>query len=397
MARLVLSSADGTWGDVLPFIALGKRLQARGHDVRLAVNPAMLPAVVNAGLRAVPCGKPYGEVEARAEAAFFDDWNAVSIADPRQLWNDLHIEVTYHDLLCICQDADLLVGSCLAEPLVHERLGVPWVTIVLQPMLFDVRAAPTDEPPPRSGFRDFLNEVRTRLGLRAAAGGADWDCSKELVLLASSRHFSEPHFASFPQARMTGFWFDDDVVGWQPDPALAVFLESGPAPLLLSFGSVPVPRVSELLEMHLQACRMVNRRLLIQRGWADLRPDALDVPAVSDSHLFIDYVPHSWLLPRVAAVINHGGIGTLAQALRCGCPVLVEPYHHDQFFNARRVLALQAGTAVYPHRLTADRLAQSLEQRVLTPQTREQVSRLAARLREEDGLATACELIEQQL
>jgi len=390
MARLVLSSA-GTWGDFLPFIALGRRLQARGHDVRLAGNPAMLPAVVSAGLRAIPCGKPYGQVEAQAEAAFFEEWDPHSIAGLRQLWDKMDIEGNYHDLLRACQDADLLIGSWLQEAasLVHERLGLPWVTVVLQ-------AAPIEETQPGPQWQDFLDELRARLGLPAVAQGLDW--SRELILLASSRHFSEPHFTSFPQARTTGFWFGDGIAtGWQPDPTLAGFLEAGPAPLLLTFGSILVPRVSEVLNMHLQASRLVNRRLLIQRGWADLRSGALDVPIDSDAYLFIDNAPHSWLFPRVAAVIHHGGIGTLAQALRCGCPVLVEPYAYDQFFNARRVLALQVGAAVYAHRLTADRLAQSLEQRVLTPKTREQARRLAARLQEEDGLATACELIEQQL
>jgi len=390
MARLVLSSA-GTWGDFLPFIALGRRLQARGHDVRLAGNPAMVPAAVSAGLNAIPCGKPYGKAEAQAEAAFFEKWDPRSLAALRQLWDKMDIEGNYHDLLRACQDADLLIGSWLqqAASLVHERLRLPWVTVVLQ-------AAPIEATQPGPEWQEFLDAFRARLGLPAVAQGLDW--SRDLILLASSRHFSESHFTSFPQARTTGFWFDEGIAaGWQPDPTLAQFLESGPAPLLLNFGSILVPRVSEMLKMHVRASRLVNRRLLIQRGWADLRPDALDASIDSDSCLFIGDAPHSWLFPRVAAVIHHGGIGTLAQALRCGCPVLVEPYAYDQVFNARRVLALQVGTAVYPHRLTADRLAQSLEDRVLTPETRDRASRLAAQLREEDGLATACELVEQQL
>src|SRR5215467_8844963 len=68
MARLVLSST-GTWGDFLPFIALGRRLRARGHHVRLAVNPTVVRTALEAGLDAVPCGRSYGEAVRRGGPA----------------------------------------------------------------------------------------------------------------------------------------------------------------------------------------------------------------------------------------------------------------------------------------------------------------------------------------
>jgi UDP:flavonoid glycosyltransferase YjiC (YdhE family) len=388
MARLVLSST-GTWGDFLPFIALGKRLQARGHRVLLAVNPTVVRPALEAGLDAVPCGKPYGEAERRAEAA--EPWDPRSPAALRRLWDTMDVPGNYRDLLAACRDADLLVGSWLqqAAPLVHERLGVPWVTVVLQ-------AAPIDETQPGPEWQDFVDAFRTRLGLPAIPQGQDW--SRELILVASSLHFSESQYTSFSQARLTGFWFPDEpVAGWQPDPTLATFLRSGPAPLLLTFGSMVVPGAPEVVAMHLEAARIGHHRLLIQRGWSNLEPGGLAAPVDPDECLVIADAPHPWLFPRVAAVIHHGGIGTLAQALRCGCPVLVEPFAYDQLFNARRVRALQVGMSVYPHLLTADRLARSLEERVLTAKTRENVGRLAALLRQEDGLATACDLIERRL
>jgi UDP:flavonoid glycosyltransferase YjiC (YdhE family) len=388
MARLVLSST-GTWGDFLPFIALGKRLQARGHHVRLAVNPTVVRTALEAGLDAVPCGRPYGEAERRAEAA--EPWDPHGAAALHQLWDTMDVPGNYRDLFAACRDADLLIGSWLqqAAPLVHERLGVPWVTVVLQ-------AAPIEATQPGPEWQGFVDDFRKRLGLPAIPQGQDW--SRELILVASSPHFSESHYTSFPQARVTGFWFPDELaVDWQPDPTLATFLRSGSAPLLLTFGSMVVPRASEVVAMHLEAARITGRRLLIQRGWSNLESGPAAPSVDPGTCLFIDYAPHSWLFPRVAAVIHHGGIGTLALALRCGCPVLVEPLAYDQVFNARRVLALRVGMSVYPHLLTADRLARSLEERVLTPKTREHARRLAALLQQEDGLATACDLIEHRL
>jgi UDP:flavonoid glycosyltransferase YjiC (YdhE family) len=96
-------------------------------------------------------------------------------------------------------------------------------------------------------------------------------------------------------------------------------------------------------------------------------------------------------------VIHHGGIGTTAQALRCGRPMLVEPYCNDQFYNAARVAALGIGAALYPRDATADRLADVLTRAVLTEQTRSRAAELAAGIAAEDGLTTACQLIEGQL
>jgi UDP:flavonoid glycosyltransferase YjiC (YdhE family) len=96
-------------------------------------------------------------------------------------------------------------------------------------------------------------------------------------------------------------------------------------------------------------------------------------------------------------VIHHGGIGTTAQALRCGRPALVEPHGNDQFYNAGRVTALEVGAAVDHRALTSENLADALGEHVLHPSVRRRAETLGAKIRAEDGLAVACDLIEQQL
>jgi UDP:flavonoid glycosyltransferase YjiC (YdhE family) len=113
--------------------------------------------------------------------------------------------------------------------------------------------------------------------------------------------------------------------------------------------------------------------------------------------LFVVALPHSWLFPRAGAVIHHGGIGTTTQAMRSGCPMLVEPYGNDQFFNARRVLALGVGSAMHPHKLNATGPARVLAEKVLTADVQRRGAALAASLRGEDGLKVACELIEDEI
>ena len=102
MARIVISSA-GTMGDFVPFVALGKRLQARGHRVLMAVNPAMLNLADDARLEAAPCGRAFGHEEARERAFVFDHWSRFSDQEIRNQWRYIDIEQCYLDLAVACR------------------------------------------------------------------------------------------------------------------------------------------------------------------------------------------------------------------------------------------------------------------------------------------------------
>jgi UDP:flavonoid glycosyltransferase YjiC (YdhE family) len=405
MARIVISSA-GTTGDFVPFVSLGKRLQARGHSVLMAINPAMLTLADDARLEAVPCGRAFGFEEARRRAFVFDHWTKFSDEEIQDQWRHLDIHRSYPDLAAACRGADLLVASTLqgAAPMVHEKLGIPWITVSLLPMQFphaNHPAAPMTEQDQRLWRESYhyLNQIRSDLGFVKLASD-EWMCyrySNRLILLASSPHFSLPLLDHLPQARMTGFWFDNDLGDWSPDHELLDFLDVEPRPLVLTFSSLPVQDVPRVVALHMEAAARLGRRLLIQRGWSQLDQTILPNGVMPGAFQFADSLPHAWLFPRAEAVIHHGGVGTTAQAMRCGRPMLVEPYGNDQFFNARRVLGLGVGAAMHPHKLTVIGLTRVLDEKVLTADVRRHALELGARLQAEDGLTVACDLIEQQL
>jgi UDP:flavonoid glycosyltransferase YjiC (YdhE family) len=166
---------------------------------------------------------------------------------------------------------------------------------------------------------------------------------------------------------------------------------------VLALGSLPVGDAARVVTVHAEAAARLNRRLLIQKGWADLGPESLLDPALSDRVHFSGFAPHSWLFSKASAVIHHGGIGTTSQAMRSGCPMVIEPYGHDQFFNAQRIIGLGVGVAMLPHRLTAESLARVLDGKVLQPATRRRALEIGAKIKQEDGVSVACDLIEQQL
>jgi UDP:flavonoid glycosyltransferase YjiC (YdhE family) len=375
MARIVISS-HGTLGDFVPFLPLAKRLEGRGHSVRVAVNEAMLSLFRNAGLDVVACGPRFGPEEAQRCAPVFDGWNRVP--DRQQLDEQINdVPTNYADLLAACRGADLLVAVSIqyAAPLVSAVLDIPWVCVYCN-------AAPFPHEP-----GDPLTPLPPA----------------ELHLLASSPHFSRPRAIwrdLEPSPRLTGFWHyaGEDQPGWtEPGAELRAFVEAGDAPLALLPGSIPVADPRHVVAVHAGAAGLLGRRLVVQEGWARLEREHLPTSIDPDQVHFAHTLPHDWLLERSAAVFTHGTMGIVSKALRAACPMLVEPYGRDLFFNARRVKALGLGTAMNPHQLTIEGLARALQTRVLTAEVRQRAEALAAQIRADDGVARACELIEAVL
>jgi UDP:flavonoid glycosyltransferase YjiC (YdhE family) len=150
---------------------------------------------------------------------------------------------------------------------------------------------------------------------------------------------------------------------------------------------------SKVLELHVQAATKLGRGLLVHRGWANFNESMLSDRCDGNSVMFVDFIPQDWLFSQAGAVIHHGGIGTIARALKNDCPMLVEPYGNDQFFNAKRVVGLKVGVAVHPKKITPDGLAKILETKVLTDECKKNTQDLGAKIRAENGLKTACDLI----
>jgi UDP:flavonoid glycosyltransferase YjiC (YdhE family) len=142
-------------------------------------------------------------------------------------------------------------------------------------------------------------------------------------------------------------------------------------------------------EMVTQALKRAGLRGILATGWG-----ALSEVNNSDQLFAISDVPHSWLFPRVAAVVHHGGVGTTAAGLRAGVPSLLVPFFGDQFFWGRRVCELGAGPHAIPrNELTSERLADGLKTCVRGSSLRERARRLGEEIRSEDGIARAVDAI----
>jgi len=143
----------------------------------------------------------------------------------------------------------------------------------------------------------------------------------------------------------------------------------------------------------LEALARSGQRGILATGWGGLNPS--DLPATV--HL-ISAIPHSWLFPRVAAAIHHGGAGTTAAGLRAGIPNIVVSFMADQPFWGRRVAELGAGPAPIPRMaLTGQRLADAITQAVSNTNMQRKARELGVAIQAERGIANAVALVNRRM
>ncbi|WP_396449402.1 glycosyltransferase [Actinomadura sp.] len=408
MSRIVIFAA-GSRGDIQPCVALGRALRARGDEVRLVASARYSPMVVAAGLELAPLTADPAEIlESDAgQELLAGGRNPVKFLGGFRRIIGPMAERLLAESSDACKGADLILGPTLGFLPRHigEHLGVPWALIHFQP------SEPTGAFPhpflPQAGA---LGPWARRASFRAVDQIA-WQLSRPFInpwregtlglprLPLRGRRADGPVLACFspvvvprpedwgPNVHLTGYWFLDEPE-WEPPGELADFLAAGPPPVYVGFGSM-VPKDAEMTALTVRtALRLAGVRGVVQGDPASSDEDVL---AVRD-------VPHSWLFPRMAAVVHHGGAGTTAAGLRAGVPTVVCPFFGDQPYWGERVAELGAGTRPLPFRaMTVPRLAAKIRQAVQDPDMADRADDLGRRIRAEDGVGRARDVIDSLL
>ncbi|KAL6877032.1 glycosyltransferase family 1 protein [Trichoderma novae-zelandiae] len=185
-----------------------------------------------------------------------------------------------------------------------------------------------------------------------------------------------------PHIDVAGFYFLNLASSYTPEPDLAAFLEAGPPPVYIGFGSIVVDDPNAMTRLILDAIHLAGVRALVSKGWGGLGIDAVGVP---DGVFMLGNVPHDWLFERVSCVVHHGGAGTTAAGIKAGKPTLVVPFFGDQPFWGAMIARAKAGPAPIPHQtLTAEKLAEAIKF-CLQQETQDQAQALGRKIREENG------------
>jgi UDP:flavonoid glycosyltransferase YjiC (YdhE family) len=190
--------------------------------------------------------------------------------------------------------------------------------------------------------------------------------------------------------KVTGYWFLDPPALWKPPAALVDFLQAGPPPVYVGFGSLPATSAEETTRLVVSALALSKQRGILLSGWGGLQQ--ANVP---DTVLMVESIPHSWLFPQMAAIVHHGGAGTTAASLRAGVPSMLIPFGIDQHFWAQRIVDLGVGPPPIPRgKLTSSGLAQAILAAVGDQDMRARAAKLGEHVRTEDGIGQAVEAFQ---
>jgi UDP:flavonoid glycosyltransferase YjiC (YdhE family) len=416
MSRIVIV-AYGSLGDLHPAIALARGLEARGHHAAIATSEPYRAKITALGLT-------FHAV--RPDLSLSNDVLVRRVMDGVQGSEYLMRELVYPavrdmhaDLLEIAGSADLLIAGELAcaTPIVAQQRGIRWAYFALSPISFLPVFDPSVLPgppllhavqslgPAANRFIHFLARVvsyswwrpvrglRRELGLRAGESPLfRGKYSPHLNIALFSRHLQPPQ-PDWPRHTVqTGFLFhdEDESSAALPDDVQR-FLSAGAPPIVFTLGSAAVHLARDFYVEAAGAAKLLGRRALLLLG---KNPPPPDLPS---SILVWDYLPYARIFSRSSAIVHQGGIGTMAQALRSGRPMLVMPFAHDQFDNAARVTRLGVGRQIAREKFTAVSAAHELRLLLDDSHNAENAARIGADISAERGVDAACEAIERIL
>ena len=408
----------GSRGDIQPYVALGLALMQSSHAVRLATHDEFEPFIRGFGLDFAPvAGNPREIVQSEQGKRWLE-----SQSNPlrfmrglKELTADLIWQVA-DDTIRASADADLLMASTLGLfSAVHiaEARGIPFIPAPLQPIepSWHIGQATFPSAPgwlplkplynrlSYTGssllmwqlFGKAINRLRSDILSLPPTTRGSWRPSADLpVLYGYSRHVVPKPPDWGPNAHICGYWFLDDEPGWTPPTGLLDFLDSGPRPIYVGFGSMADRAPAEMLELVLDALDRSRQRAILLTGWGGM--SASDLP----DHVYaVGSIPHTWLFPRMAAVVHHGGAGTTAAGLRAGVPSILIPFFADQHFWADRVRRLGVGPApISRSRLTPAALASAMLRAVTDTTMQARAAALGRQIQAEDGAYHAAAIVD---
>ncbi|HEY5228135.1 MAG TPA: nucleotide disphospho-sugar-binding domain-containing protein [Opitutaceae bacterium] len=412
MPLRILLATIGSSGDVNPVVGLGCALRIRGHDVTLATNELFRDQVEALGLRFATLG-----LKSEAEAM---------MSDPR-LWHprrgfrciiDGAVTPNIRRLYALVEQhrgPGAVVAAttlCLGARVAQEKLGVPTATLHLQPSVIRSHVdhgiiGPFNMGPgmPRPVKRALLWAIDKLYGDRLVCPGlnafrAEVGLAPVRAVFGSYIHSPQLVLGLFPdwfapvqpdwpaRTHLTGFIQHDAGGDAQAHAEADRFLAAGPAPVLVTPGSAAMDR-TDFFRKTVEACARARVRAMLVTNFPGQLP-----PRLPDGIQSFSYLPFSRVLPKCAAIIYHGGIGTLAQATRAAVPQLVVANAHDQPDNAARIERLGLGFGTTQRRYSRRYAARAIGELMGSSTIRDRCREMAPRVDPLAAEARACELIE---
>jgi sterol 3beta-glucosyltransferase len=412
---LITILAGGSRGDTQPYIALGLALKQRGCEVRIATHENFESFVRGYGLDFHPIR---GDVTAVAtgemgrEAAQADNPLKVLLSFNKLKALVFDLQKDFYDA-CAGSDAIVYHPGATIGYFTAQKMKIPSIFGAPFPM------SPTREFPalifynaPRLGRTYNLTTHRIFEQIMWQTSGSAvkdfWkkefgrapdnfvspygkQTTRQLPTVISCSDHVFPRPADWPEGvHNTGYWFLDEEAGWTPPADLADFLQKGEPPVYVGFGSVgDSTQAEKTTKLVIEALQRSGQRGLLATGWSGMKK----MDQLPEGIFMLESAPHSWLFPRMKAVIHHGGAGTTAAGLLSGVPSIIIPHANDQFAWGRRVIELGVGPKPIPRKkLSVEKLSEAI-QTALTDEIQAKARELGKKIQAEDGAGNAAKII----
>lgn len=407
--------APGTRGDVQPYIALGKGLQNAGHYIRLVSHGNFEPLVTSYGLEFWSFGNDVKDAVEHSEMRELTEKGNFLLLMAKMAKEAQREALRFAEGgLQAAQGMDVVlsgIGGLFIGTAIAEKLNIPLVQAYVFPFT-PTREFPSVLTPKLPAFLNRLSHRFARQLMWQGFRSADTIARKNVLNLpaaplwgpyeSKSTHNMPVLYGFSPSVipapsdwngntHITGYWFVDETDDWQPPTVLLDFLQSGPPPVYIGFGSMSNRNPEQTADLVIQALALADQRAVLLSGWSGLQKD--NVP---NSIFMIDSIPHSWLFPRMSAVIHHGGASTVAAGLRAGVPSIVIPFFGDQPFWGHRIADLGVGTKPIPRKkLTAERLASAIQEVITNQEIRQRAGKLGKQIQAENGIEAAVRIFNE--
>ena len=420
--KRVVMTTIGSLGDLHPYIALALEMRKRYIEPVIATSNTYRERVESLNIEFRQIRPETLEPDTPEYYKLIED-----VVDPKRgaefLFKKLLVPAVrdmYADLREAVADADLLVTHpiVLAGPLVAQKTGIPWVSTELAPAslwsAFDPFVPPNMPWIHRvlkgrptigrlfmklvkalsSPWLTELYQFRDELGL--PPGGHplfEGQYAPNLNLALFSNVMCEPQSDWPANTVITGFPFFDRKDNAPPDVDLLRFLGKGPAPIVFTLGTAAVHIAGDFYRESIKAAKLLKRRAVLLVGSERNMP----TERLPEDIIAVNYAPFGELLPRAAAMVHQGGVGTTGQGLRAGIPMIVVPFAHDQHDNGARVERLGGARTIPRNSYKAERIASELKELLGNPSYARCAREIGSRVRAESGSALAVDLILDQL
>lgn len=420
----ILLMTYGTMGDVQPFVALALSLQEEGHEVRLAAPNNFENYVKSFGLSYY---RYYGDTKEMLESETGKRWMASgNVKQFMKYMDEFAHAIRYErqkDLLIASEGVDAIISHILGvlqAAVLSEKLQIPYMMMYPAPYAPITKAFPnplvTTKKLPFSimnawthqlfmklyekGKEKDTNEWRIKLGLEPIKSSVFRNIEKQNTPIL---HTYSTNLVPKPKE-----WGEANIITGQinipekykkmaypspPPQSLIDWLKDGPPPIYFGFGSLPVLRPQEMIDMAVQITKELRTRSILCAGWSEMS-SAKELQ--SNDVYYLQSIDHEWLFPQCSMIIHHGGTGTTHTSLSAGVPSIICSTYADQPFWGGRLKQYQVGDCIPFVKLSKETLLASIKS-LQNDKVKRNARALGEKLSKENGLEDALAFINKKL